>query len=288
MKNFIIWLLIAFVFIGSVVYFVFNSDSSLTITYIKFNANSNFIIGINDKEEVHIFNPLNEKAKIFNLNMFNGYKLDKAMEVIYDCLNRNNYLENNQIDITVITKNVDKQFYYYNIISDTVKKHNDNILIVNNAPTHDELVTYSNEVVYDVNQSYTEDNLKEFSNQLVLDISAYVDNLINELSFEDDILMSDKIDAINQKDNEGYFNNFNLKEYKFDGYNFTIKDNSTYKINFNYEEDKYTFDVEIDMVLESIKEVREEDILYNIIEEYHFKYKDNQLYGMKNNFYKYI
>ena len=116
MKNFILWLLIAFTFFGSVIYFVFSSDKSFTITYIKFNINPEFIIGINDKDVVKIYNPLNDDAKVLNLNMFNGYKLENAVEIILDKLDANNYLDVSQIDITVITKSDKKISYYYNQI----------------------------------------------------------------------------------------------------------------------------------------------------------------------------
>ena len=86
MKKFIFFVLFVAVIIGSIVYFVFSSDKALVITYIKFNINPEFVIGVNSKDEVCIFNPLNEDAKILNLGMFNGNSLEDATSIILDKL----------------------------------------------------------------------------------------------------------------------------------------------------------------------------------------------------------
>lgn len=286
MKNFILWLLIAFTFIGSVVYFVFTSDNSFNITYIKFNINPEFIIGVNENDEVKIFNPLNDDAKVLNLGMFNGYSLDKSIDIILNKLDKSNYLDVSQIDITVITKSDSKINYYYDKINKVLNENYSNIVLVNNMASHEELLAYSNEVSYDIKSIFNEDIFKSISININDEITNYVNNLINELNIEE-LELIDKIDVLDQKILEGYFDNFELNKYQIKDYDLIIKDNSSYKVNFSYNEEGYDFNIELSLYLEYKGQLVKEDITYNTIEEYHFNFKNNEIYGIKNNFYKF-
>lgn len=285
MKNFIVWLLIAFIFIGSVVYFVFTSDKSFTVTYIKFNNNPEFIIGVNSQDEVKIFNPLNDGAKILNINMFNGLNFEESIEKILNKLDSSNYLNLNEFDITIITKSDKKIAYYYNKINNVITKKNLNLNLINNNASHDELLAYSNEVSYDIKPSYDNLVLKEIASNLQLEISDYINSLINGLSIEE-LDMVSKQDIINQKSLEGYFNNYNLLDYKISNYNLTINEGSKYAVNFLYNDEGITFNIELNLVLEHKRSHIVENQNYNIIEEYHFNF-NNEVYGLKNNFYKF-
>ena len=286
MKNFILWLLIAFTFFGSVIYFVFSSDKSFTITYIKFNINPEFIIGINDKDVVKIYNPLNDDAKVLNLNMFNGYKLENAVEIILDKLDANNYLDVSQIDITVITKSDKKISYYYNQISNVIKMKKSNIVLVNNKASHEELLAYSNEVSYDVEPSYNNETLKIISNELYQELNNHVNNLINQLNINE-LELIDMVDVLTQNDEVGYFENYKLNDYIIDNYDLKINEESSYDVKFTYDETGYIFDIELNLVLEHNGEFENDENTYNVIEQYHYLYKNNEVVGLKTNFYKF-
>ena len=81
MKKYIIGFIIILLLIAGCFYLVFSRDENLTITYIRFKVNPEFVIGINNHERVVFYNPLNEDAKIFNLMMFNNKTLDEACAV---------------------------------------------------------------------------------------------------------------------------------------------------------------------------------------------------------------
>lgn len=286
MKNFIIWLLIAFAFIGSVVYFVFSSEDSLSITYIKFEINPEFIIGINNKDEVKIYNPLNNDAKVLNLNMFNGYKLEETMEIIFSKLKENGYLNVSQMDISVITKSDNKINYYYNIISDVIRKNNYNILLINQPASHEELVAYSNEVSHEIKPNFSNDVFKN----IAFDISNYLNNhvnvLISNLNIEE-LSLNEKIDALTQSDSVGYFEDYELTNYIINNYQLKIKDNSSYDVKFTYDDVGYSFNIELNLIFEYRGYFLKDEISYNTIEEYSFVYKNDDIYAYKNNFYKF-
>lgn len=286
MKNFIIWLLIVFIFIGSVVYFVFTSDNSFTVTYIKFNINPEFIIGVNDKDEVKIYNPLNDDAKVLNLGMFNGYKIEDAMEVIFNKLDEKNYLTSSNIDITVITKSSDKIKYYYDKINPIVNSKLKDVSLVNHKASHEELLAYSNEVSYDIKATYNNEVLKKVSEDLSLEINNYVSNLVNGLNLGN-LTLTEKNEVIRHQESEGYFNNYNLLDYQIKDYELVINNGSKYKINFVNNDDATQYEIELYLVLEHYGLIEKETANYKTIEEYRFIYRANEIYGLKNNFYKF-
>lgn len=286
MKNFIIWLLIAFAFIGSVVYFVFSSEDSLSITYIKFNINPEFIIGINDNDEVKIYNPLNEDAKVLNLSMFNGYKLEQTIEIILKRLDEKNYLNVSQIDISVITKSDKKINNYYNSISDVIRKNGYNILLVNQPASHEELVAYSNEVSHEIKPSFENEDLKIISSNLSSYLNNHVDMLLNSLNLEE-LDLNEKINVINQYKQNGFFNDYDLNNYVINEYQLKVKAGSNYDVNFSTDNDEFGYSIELNLILEYNGQFIKNDVIYKTIEEYNFNYKDNEIYGLKRNFYKF-
>lgn len=286
MKNFIIWLLIAFSFIGSVIYFVFSSEDSISITYIKFNINPEFIIGINNKDEVKIYNPLNDDAKILNLNLFNGYKIEEAVSIILNKLEDNNYLDISQINITVITKSDKKISYYFDKIRKVVNEKNNNIILVNDKASHEELVAYSNEVSYDIKPSLNNEILKNISNKLFLDLNDHVNVLINALNINE-LDLTNKIDVLNRSDAVGYFEHYDLSNYVFDNYDLKLNELSKYDVIFTYDDVGYNFDIELNLIVEHNSEHMKDENIYNVVEEYHYIFRNNEIYGLKKNFYKF-
>lgn len=286
MKNFIIWLLIAFVFVGSIVYFVFTSDKSFTITYIKFNINPEFIIGVNNNDEVKIYNPLNDDAKVLNLTMFNGRKIEDAMMIILDKLDSSNYLDDSLINISVITKNNKKIEHFYNKIDSVIKTKNKEITLVNKEASYDELVAYSNEVTYDLEPTYKVDILKNIASNINSDIVSYIDNKLKELNLED-MAFEDKKNLILLKTNESYFNDYLIHEFSLEDNKLIIDDESTYEIVFNYDNEEITFKIKLNLSLEYVGSIIKNDVSYNVIEEYIFIYENDEIRNLKNNFYKF-
>lgn len=284
MKNFIIWLLIAFTFIGSIVYFVFSSDNSFTVTYIKFNINPEFIIGVNDHDEVRIYNPLNEDAKILNLSMFNGYKLEKAMEIILNKLN--NYLDGSSLNITVITKDTEKINYYYNKINSVIKEQKYGICLLNKQASYEELLAYSNEVAYDLKPSFNSDTLLLATNELNESVTQYIDQKLTDLSL-DNLSLEEKKVIIDNSLSNGYFDNYSLINYKFNNYAFIINEKSNYRVNFIYDNDEINYNVELNLVLEYKTNLKKKDILYQVIEEYRIMFTQNEIKNLENKFYKF-
>ena len=184
MKKFIFFVLFVAVIIGSIVYFVFSSDKALVITYIKFNINPEFVIGVNSKDEVCIFNPLNEDAKILNLGMFNGNSLEDATSIILDKLDKANYLKDDMY-ITVMSKNPDKIEYFYEKINNKVKEKNKDLVLINKRASNEELTAYSNEVVYDVKATYDNNKLLVICSNIEKSLDEYVKDKINSLKIDD-------------------------------------------------------------------------------------------------------
>lgn len=286
MKNFIIWLLIAFIFIGSIIYFVFSSDKSLNITYIKFNINPEFVIGVNNSDEVKIYNPLNDDAKVLNLTMFNGMKIDSAMDIIFDKLAENNFLDVSQIDITVITKNDDKIAYYYEKINSVIKENSYHITLVNNEANYDELLAYSNEVTYDLKATYANDILLNVAINLEDDIKHYIDDKLSDLNLNN-LAIAEKKDMLTLKQSENYFNDYAINNYQVKNFPMNLLDNSNYQVEFIYGENDFSYTIILNLTLEVETELVKEDITYKVFEEYIFNYQNGQILNLKNNFYKF-
>jgi len=286
MKNFIVWVSIALIFVVSIVYFVFSSDKSLTITYIKFNINPEFIIGVNNEDEVKIYNPLNDDAKVLNLTMFNGYKLNDAMKIIFNKLEEKEYFDISQIDMTVITKSDSKINYYYNMINSVINERDKNIVLVNNDATYDELLAYSNEITYDLKQTYFNDTLVNIAVNLEDDIKIYMDNKIKNLNLEK-LSFEEQKNLILIKQSEQYFDDYEINNYIVKNYPLELLKNSSYQIDFTYE-NEINYKINLHLSLQTNKEVSENNIVYQVFEEYNFIYQNNAIQNLKVNFYKVV
>ncbi len=282
MKKFIFFVLFVAVIIGSIVYFVFSSDKALVITYIKFNINPEFVIGVNSKDEVCIFNPLNEDAKILNLGMFNGNYLEDATSIILDKLDKANYLKDDMY-ITVMSKNPDKIEYFYEKINNKVKEKNKDLVLINKRASNEELTAYSNEVVYDVKATYDNNKLLTISNSIEKSLDEYVKGKIDSLKI-DDLSKDEILKYYNEQLENGYFNDYDLLFYKLDDADLKIMDTSSYTISFDSSL-KYT--ISLDLELERINKVSKKNDSYNLIEQYLFNYNNKKINNLKINFYKY-
>lgn len=282
MKKFIFFVLFVAVIIGSIVYFVFSSDKALVITYIKFNINPEFIIGVNSNDEVCIFNPLNEDAKILNLGMFNGNYLEDATSIILDKLDKANYLKDDMY-ITVMSKNPDKIEYFYEKINNKVKEKNKDLVLINKRASNEELTAYSNEVVYDVKATYDNNKLLTICNSIEKSLDEYVKGKIDSLKI-DDLSKDEILKYYNEQLENGYFNDYDLLFYKLDDADLKIMDTSSYTISFDSSL-KYT--ISLDLELERINKVSKKNDSYNLIEQYLFNYNNKKINNLKINFYKY-
>lgn len=282
MKKFIFFVLFVAVIIGSIVYFVFSSDKALVITYIKFNINPEFVIGVNSKDEVCIFNPLNEDAKILNLGMFNGNSLEDATSIILDKLDKANYLKDD-IYITVMSKNPDKIEYFYEKINNKVKEKNKDLVLINKRASNEELTAYSNEVVYDVKATYDNNKLLVICSNIEKSLDEYVKDKINSLKI-DDLNKDEILKYYNEQLENGYFNDYDLLFYKLDDADLKIMDTSSYTISFDSSL-KYT--ISLDLELEKVNKVSKKNDSYSLVEQYLFNYKDKKINNLKINFYKY-
>lgn len=282
MKKFIFFVLFVAVIIGSIVYFVFSSDKALVITYIKFNINPEFIIGVNSKDEVCIFNPLNEDAKVLNLGMFNGNYLEDATSIILDKLDKANYLKDDMY-ITVMSKNPDKIEYFYEKINNKVKEKNKDLVLINKRASNEELTAYSNEVVYDVKATYDNNKLLTICNSIEKSLDEYVKGKIDSLKI-DDLSKDEILKYYNEQLENGYFNDYDLLFYKLDDADLKIMDTSSYTISFDSSL-KYT--ISLDLELERINKVSKKNDSYNLIEQYLFNYNNKKINNLRINFYKY-
>ena len=282
MKKFIFFVLFVAVIIGSIVYFVFSSDKALVITYIKFNINPEFVIGVNSKDEVCIFNPLNEDAKILNLGMFNGNYLEDATSIILDKLDKANYLKDDMY-ITVMSKNPDKIEYFYEKINNKVKEKNKDLVLINKRASNEELTAYSNEVVYDVKATYDNNKLLVICSNIEKSLDEYVKDKINSLKI-DDLNKDEILKYYNEQLENGYFNDYDLLFYKLDDADLKIMDTSSYTISFDSSL-KYT--ISLDLELEKVNKVSKKNDSYSLVEQYLFNYKDKKINNLKINFYKY-
>lgn len=282
MKKFIFFVLFVAVIIGSIVYFVFSSDKALVITYIKFNINPEFVIGVNSKDEVCIFNPLNEDAKILNLGMFNGNSLEDATSIILDKLDKANYLKDDMY-ITVMSKNPDKIEYFYEKINNKVKEKNKDLVLINKRASNEELTAYSNEVVYDVKATYDNNKLLVICSNIEKSLDEYVKDKINSLKI-DDLNKDEILKYYNEQLENGYFNDYDLLFYKLDDADLKIMDTSSYTISFD---SSLEYTISLDLELEKVNKVSKKNDSYSLVEQYLFNYKDKKINNLKINFYKY-
>lgn len=288
MKKYIFAFVGVFLLISACIYLVFSRDETLTITYIKFKVNPEFVIGINNDNKVILYNPLNEDAKIFNLGMFNNKSLEEFSTLFIDKMEENNYLSDNIIDMIVMTKNKNKKNIIVETITNSISEQNNEIIINVKDPTFDEMLAYSNETVYDLEPTYNEEDLKVISNDILNKISNHINNKINNLKV-DKIDNQDKKDILEQKNINGYFDDFNFSNVDLGEYSIDILDDSNYEVEFTFDENlNYQYNIIINIVLESYKDKIKNDVKETTVEVYKYTYNLNSekiINNYKNEFY---
>lgn len=288
MKKYIIGILIIVFLIIGCFYFVFSHDENLTITYIRFKVNPDFVIGINNKDKVVMYNPLNEDASIFNLGMFNNKSLEEVSSIFVSWVNENNYLVDNDVNITVMTKNLEKRNRLTKIINDVIKKTNNRIVVNVLEPTSDELLAYSNEEVFDVEPSFNENDLIIISNDIKDKIDLYVRDRIVNLKL--DKLSSEEQKIILENNlNLGYFNDFVITNDMVN-YNIFLSNRSKYEVIFNFNEDlTYYYNIILNLEFDYYQEsLIDEKRIGNVeVYKYSFDSSSNVISDNVNHFYRF-
>lgn len=290
MKKYIVLSLIFVFLIAGCFYLVFSRDENLTITYIKFKVNPEFVVGINSNNKVVMYNPLNEEAKIFNLSMFSNKTLNEMCEIFVTKIEENNYLENNDINVTVMTKNLEKRNSIYKIVNDVINVKDSKIIVNLIEPNDDELLSYSNEMVFDLETTYQNEDLIKISEDIIKEIKLYVDNRINSLKLEK-LSNEKKKEIIDSNNSLGYFNDFDIKNVLME-YDIIISNRTKYDVVFNYDDELiYTYDIILNMEFDHYNENVVDDTKEGIVEVYKYTYNSSN-YGIiseyKNHFYKFV
>lgn len=288
MKKYIIGILIIVFLIVGCFYFVFSKDGNLTITYIRFKVNTDFVIGINSKDKVVMYNPLNEEANIFNLGMFNNKSLEEVSNIFVSRVNENNYLIDNDVNIIVMTKNLEKRNRLTKIISDVIKKTNNSIIVNVLEPTSDELLAYSNEEVFDLEASFNENDLISIGNDIKDKIDLYVKEKIVNLKL-DKLSLEEQKSIIESNLSFGYFNNFVITNDMVN-YDILLSNRSKYQVMFTFNEDlTYSYNIILNLEFDYYQESLIEEKKVGIVEVYKYSFdtSNNVISNNVNHFYRF-
>lgn len=271
------------------IYLAFNRDENLTITYIKFESTPKFVIGINNQDRVVMYNPLNEEAKIFNLMMFNNKTLEEMSMLFISKAEEANYLNYNEINLTIITKNLEKNTRILNKIESSINQNYPSIIINTKLPTYDEMLTYSNEIAYDIENTYSEDDIYNISKTIENKIDLYIKNQLQKLNIIKLPLVKQK-QLIETNYENGYFNDFELNSIFIDG-KLNILEPSNYNVYFRFNDDlTYEYDIVLYLQLEYYRDLINNDSKSGIFEVYDYKYNllgDKTISDYKNYFYRF-
>lgn len=288
MKKYIIGFIIILLLIAGCFYLVFSRDENLTITYIRFKVNPEFVIGINNNERVVFYNPLNEDAKIFNLMMFNNKTLDEACEIFIEKMDENNYLVNKKIDLTIITKNLEKERKIVQKIKDSVIKLDSEIEISTVSPTSEELLSYSNETAYGLPVTYDNIVLQTIGKEIKDNIDFYIQNKIKLLNL-DKLSNDKKIEIIKENYDNGYFNDYNITSYS--NYDIILSKRSSYDVIFSFNDDfTYSYKIILNLEFDLYRQELVDELRKGIVEVYKYTYDENNnelISNYKNEFYKF-
>ena len=291
LKKYIIFFIIIVSIIGACFYLVFNNDKTLTVTYIKFKVNPEFVIGINNQEKVIMYNPLNDEAKVLNLNMLNEKSLEEACKIIINKLNENNYMINNIVDITIMTKNLEKENNLYNKVKNAIINQNSNIKINLIEPTSDELLSYSNETVYDLIPTFNDVDLQSIGQSIKTEIDYYVKEKINNLKISK-LSKEKQIEEVNNYYNNGYFNDYVVHKNRVNGYDIKLSKRSSYSVIFNYNEDfTYSYNIILKLEFNNYLEENIDEIRRGLVENYKYTYNEQNeelISNYKIDFYRFI
>lgn len=288
MKKYIIGFIIILLLIAGCFYLVFSRDENLTITYIRFKVNPEFVIGINNNERVVFYNPLNEDAKIFNLMMFNNKTLDEACEIFIEKMDENNYLVNKKIDLTIITKNLEKERKIVQKIKNSVIKLDSEIEISTVSPTSEELLSYSNETAYGLPVTYDNLVLQTIGKEIKDNIDFYIQNKIKLLNL-DKLANDKKIEIIKENYDNGYFNSYDISSYS--NYDIILSKRSSYDVIFSFNDDfTYSYNIILNLEFDLYREELVNELRKGIVEVYKYTYDENNnelISNYKNEFYKF-
>ena len=288
MKKYIIGLLIIVFLIAGCFYFVFSRDETLTITYIRFSVNPDFVIGINNKDQVVMYNPLNDDANLFNLGMFNNKSVEEVTNIFLDVVNKNNYLVDKEVNLTIMTKNLVKRKRFAEMIISVIKRTNNSIKINILEPTSEELFAYSNEEVFDVIPSFNENDLKYIAMDYQKQIDLYVKNKINNLKLDKLNLSEQKVIIENSLLN-GYFSDFLIDSVLLN-YDIFPSSRTNYQVVFNFDEDlTYSYNIFLDLEFDYYKKIQDNEKNIGVVEvyEYSFDTNDELMSNYINHFYRF-
>ena len=288
MKKYIIGILIIVFLIVGCFYFVFSKDGNLTITYIRFKVNTDFVIGINSKDKVVMYNPLNEEANIFNLGMFNNKSLEEVSNIFVSRVNENNYLIDNDVNIIIMTKNLEKRNRLTKIISDVIKKNNNSIIVNVLEPTSDELLAYSNEEVFDLEASFNENDLISIGNDIKDKIDLYIKEKIVNLKL-DKLSLEEQKSIIESNLSFGYFSGFSITNDMVN-YDILLSNRSKYQVMFTFNEDlTYSYNIILNLEFDYYQESLIEEKRVGIVEVYKYSFdtSNNVISNNVNHFYRF-
>lgn len=269
---------------------VFNNDETLTITYIKFKINPEFVIGINNQEKIIFYNPLNDNAKVFNLNMLHEKTLEEGCQIIIEKLDENNYLLNNEVDIIVMTKNKEKENSLFTKVKQSITSDKPNIIVNSIEPTSEELLSYSNETVYDLKSTYDNVDLVGIGQSIKGDINYYIEDKIAKLKLNK-LSKEKQIEEINNYYNNGYFNDYVVYKNKVNGYDINLSKRSSYNVVFNYNADfTYSYNIVLNLEFNYYQDEIINEVRKGIVENYKYIYNEQGeevINNYKVDFYKF-
>ena len=285
MRKYLIIFVALVIIIGGSIYITFSRHDALTVTYIKFDSTPSFIIGVNSKDIVVSYNPLNEEAKDFNLLMFYEKTIEEASKIFYSKCHELQCLNDASVNLTIITKNDRRSNDLYQKITDVIRKENAEIVINLLEPTSNDLLAYSNETVYNVSPTFQNSDLLTISLDLTSRIDSYVQNKLNSLNYSKMSLIEQQ-QLIEEKISESYFNDFNLTTQAINDYNISISNRSNYEILFSYDNEvSYQIVLNMEFDYDSTKTVNDKETV--IVEVYKYKYSNNAITNSTNNYYSF-
>ena len=214
--------------------------------------------------------------------MFQGKSLSEAIKIFIE---KFGYAKENkdEISITVMTKDNEKELEIYRVIENEIKSFDQNYTVLSLEPSFDELEKYSSEVVYNLKASLTKDDLGEIGNKVYLNVKKYVDDKIIALNL-DKLTDEEKVTLLKEKQAEGYFLDYKIIDNNQD---FTFLDNTNYKVAFIFEDDlTYTYNIILNLEVE--KEINNEDkkVIEDYLYEYTFTDDTNVVNNLKTYFYE--
>ena len=270
MKRYINLIITIILFLGLMVllfYFLLRSDGSY-VTYVKLQVNPSFVIGINEKKNVVFYNSLNTDGNKFNLSMFEGKSLDTATKVFISKLG-NASTDKDEINLTVMTKNNTLKEEIVGIMKKAINDYDKNYNIISHEASHEELERYSNEVIYNINASMDNDKLVEIGEDIHSKVDEYIQKQINNLKLNK-LSNEDKNNLLKEKEENNYFNEYNILSNSDD---YSIIEGSNYQVHFDYNDDGYTYDIVLNLVIET-KIIDKK----TIVEDYSYTYeKEDEL-----------